>query len=302
MATILIYDPGDEDRQAIRETLQIRPEWNLIDAATGQDARKHLDSEPIDLIVVGAPLSELNGDVLVERLRSHHAQVPVVVLTGDGESSQASVEALLLGASSYVPRSAIARDLIVTVERILTLAGCRRRDARLLDALDATESRFTLVDNDLEMVSVLVRHLADLSDEFAICGNGARMRLAVALEEAMINGIVHGNLEVPSALRDDGDRRYQELIRQRRTQSPYCHRTLSVRSVFTSGEARFTIRDQGPGFDPRHVPDPTRFENLSKPHGRGLFLIRAFMDEVTFNSQGNEIRLVKRTVCSRKTS
>ena len=54
------------------------------------------------------------------------------------------------------------------------------------------------------------------------------------------------------------------------------------------------VEDQGPGFDPGCLPDPTDLSNLEKPSGRGLMLIRTFMDEVDFNPRGNRIRMVKR--------
>ena len=56
----------------------------------------------------------------------------------------------------------------------------------------------------------------------------------------------------------------------------------------------FVIRDEGPGFDVTTLPDPTDPENLLKPSGRGLLLIRTFMDEATHNATGNEITLVRR--------
>ena len=59
-------------------------------------------------------------------------------------------------------------------------------------------------------------------------------------------------------------------------------------------EAHFVIRDEGPGFDPSACPDPTDPANLEKRSGRGLLLIRTFMDEVAFNEAGNQITLVKR--------
>jgi anti-sigma regulatory factor (Ser/Thr protein kinase) len=58
--------------------------------------------------------------------------------------------------------------------------------------------------------------------------------------------------------------------------------------------AVFVIRDEGPGFDVATVPDPTDPENFTKPSGRGLLLIRTFMDEVKHNAAGNEITLVRR--------
>jgi anti-sigma regulatory factor (Ser/Thr protein kinase) len=55
-----------------------------------------------------------------------------------------------------------------------------------------------------------------------------------------------------------------------------------------------TICDEGPGFDPSSLPDPTDPENIGKISGRGLLLIRTFMDDVKFNDSGNEITLFKR--------
>lgn len=54
------------------------------------------------------------------------------------------------------------------------------------------------------------------------------------------------------------------------------------------------ITDQGPGFQPKEVPDPTADENLEKASGRGLMLMRAYMDEVSYNETGNQVRMMKR--------
>lgn len=61
------------------------------------------------------------------------------------------------------------------------------------------------------------------------------------------------------------------------------------------GEQRtaITVADEGEGFDPADVPDPTTDENLEKPTGRGIMLMRPYMDEVAYNDRGNEVRMVK---------
>lgn len=59
------------------------------------------------------------------------------------------------------------------------------------------------------------------------------------------------------------------------------------------------VEDHGPGFDPASVPDPTTPENLSKPCGRGLLLIRTYMSEVRFNDTGNRIEMVYRPPADR---
>ena len=63
----------------------------------------------------------------------------------------------------------------------------------------------------------------------------------------------------------------------------------------TSGEARFVIKDDGQGFNPAELPDPTRPENIILPAGRGVFLMNTFMDHVEYNDVGNEVTLTKRS-------
>ena len=71
-------------------------------------------------------------------------------------------------------------------------------------------------------------------------------------------------------------------------------RRIEVSAAVSHDQARITISDQGPGFDPRSLPDPTAEVNLDKVSGRGLLLMRTFVDELVFNDRGNEITLVKR--------
>jgi serine/threonine-protein kinase RsbW len=65
-----------------------------------------------------------------------------------------------------------------------------------------------------------------------------------------------------------------------------------VEIAFQLGRIQARVTDQGSGFDPASVPDPTTPENLTKPCGRGLFLMRKLLDEVWYNDQGNQVTLV----------
>ena len=70
-------------------------------------------------------------------------------------------------------------------------------------------------------------------------------------------------------------------------------RRVYVEAHLSRTEARFIVRDEGSGFDPGTLPDPRDPENLLKVSGRGVLIMRTFMDEVRFNSNGNEVTLVK---------
>lgn len=93
--------------------------------------------------------------------------------------------------------------------------------------------------------------------------------IKLALEEGLNNAIKHGNRFDPN-------------------------KTIEV--AFTVDEKRFKvdITDHGTGFDPNLVPDPTADENLEKPSGRGIMLMRAYMDEVQFSPKGTQVHMVKR--------
>jgi anti-sigma regulatory factor (Ser/Thr protein kinase) len=127
-----------------------------------------------------------------------------------------------------------------------------------------------------------------------LCDENQQLRVGVALREAMINAMHHGNLEVRSHLLENNDRSYIDLVAERRRQAPYQDRRVRVTVRQTTAEAAYTICDEGPGFDPGDLPDPRDPGNLDKVSGRGLLLIRTFMDDVRHNETGNAITMVKR--------
>ena len=127
-----------------------------------------------------------------------------------------------------------------------------------------------------------------------LCDQIGRLRIGIALEESLLNAMYHGNLELSSDLRQDGSNTYEQLATIRRYLAPFADRQLHVHVRFDTSKATFIIRDEGPGFDVSKLPDPTDPENMLKVSGRGLLLIRTFMDEVHHNSTGNEIALVYR--------
>lgn len=90
----------------------------------------------------------------------------------------------------------------------------------------------------------------------------------LALEEAFINSVRHGHkMDAAKGVKID----------------------YSV----APDKVEVTVTDEGDGFDPEAVPDPRYGENLYKPEGRGLFLMRSYMDAVEFNERGNSVSMVK---------
>jgi anti-sigma regulatory factor (Ser/Thr protein kinase) len=126
-----------------------------------------------------------------------------------------------------------------------------------------------------------------------LLGEGERLRVGVALEEALLNAAYHGNLEVQSELREKDCALYYDLARERTRIRPYSERSIFVDVDLTEDRVRYVVRDEGPGFDPRTLPDPTDPANIDRPCGRGLLLMKTFMDDVEYNETGNEVTMTK---------
>ena len=159
--------------------------------------------------------------------------------------------------------------------------------------------RFEL-ENDGSLIAPLVRSLEDHIGSLRLCDETELIRIGVALHESLSNAINHGNLELDSELRQENEHLYYEMGEARKLIWPYCDRRVHVFASLGAERVRFVIRDEGPGFNHEQILDPTQEENLERIGGRGLLLIRNFMDEVSYNKRGNEISLVKYTSAGRK--
>jgi anti-sigma regulatory factor (Ser/Thr protein kinase) len=192
-----------------------------------------------------------------------------------------------------VPKHALNTELVETVHNVLEVVRQERGHSRLMEFMTQNDCEFHL-ENDRTLIPPLVGYLQESVAKLGICEESEQMRVGIAVDEALVNALYHGNLEVSSELREADAEAYQLLVQQRLEQAPYCDRRIRVRAQLTTEQAVFTIRDQGRGFDPSILPDPTDPGNLERVSGRGILLMRTFMDEVAYNDVGNCVKLIKR--------
>jgi len=181
----------------------------------------------------------------------------------------------------------------VSLHSLMTLFDAKPQ-AGVEECLFSQQLTYIIRDNDLNKVTLLSNHLSDLADEFNVNGSASKLQLCMALQEAITNAIVHGNLEIPSQIKERGDHEFQTMVEERQSQAPYSDRVVVISAMFRQAFCQISVKDEGNGFDPETIADPTHDDNLSKPYGRGLMMIKAFCDEVHFNLTGNEIRMIKR--------
>jgi serine/threonine-protein kinase RsbW len=141
-----------------------------------------------------------------------------------------------------------------------------------LDGAMATPTELTSIDLVLrEMREGLSSVQEAVASALAAHGydEGACFAIRLALEEAVVNAFRHGNRGDPA-------------------------KSVRFGARIDAARAAFEVEDQGPGFDPGTIPDPTVDENLEIPSGRGVMLIKAYMSEVEYVKPGNLLRMAYR--------
>lgn len=289
MACILVADDSAADRE-LAGRLLAKQSWRVIHAGDGRQALARMQEHDVDLVLTDLVMPDLDGLGFVQQAKIDHPLVPVVLMTARG-SEEIAVRALEAGAASYVPKKVLIRDLVEVVQRILDASREHKSYTRLLGRLQAAS--FTL-ENDLELISSLVSYLTQVLRDSGMFGESDCHGITTALDEALTNAYYHGNLEVRSEIREHDARAYRALAEQRRQSAPYRDRRIRVNANLSADAVRFVIADDGGGFDVGAVPDPTAPENLARPSGRGIFLMKTFLDEVSYNHTGNEVTLLKR--------
>jgi CheY-like chemotaxis protein len=290
--TLLLVDDSAVDQHFIADLVQKQLGWEVQVAASGEQALTMLRDRPPGIVLTDLVMPGMDGLELLQTIRKEFPSVPVVLVTAFG-SEELAIKALRQGAANYVPKRRLTRDLVRALTEVADAVRAGVYEERLLGCLQEVEKRFDLA-NDPALVPTLVAHLQQYFAPLDLGDENSRLRVGIALEEALLNGLYHGNLEVSSELREDGSLSYYELAERRRQQAPYRDRRLRLEAHLSRAGARFVVTDEGPGFDTAHLPDPTDPVNLEKCSGRGLLLIRTFMDEVRYNQSGNQITMIKR--------
>lgn len=290
--TVLVVDDSAMDRHLAGAIVQKCEGWQPLFASHGKEALEILRQQEPDVVLTDLLMPEMDGLELVRAIRVQHPLVPVILMTAHG-SEDLAIQALRNGAASYVPKKSLARDLADTLEGVLVASQSKSREQLILDCLVRQEMHYRL-DNDVALVAPLVGHLEQQLERMRLCEPSGLVLVGVALHEALTNAILHGNLGLNSELRETDEKEYYRQVVERRMKPPWSERHVSVRVTLTTHEAVFVIRDEGEGFDPEVLPDPTDPTNLERVSGRGLLLIQTFMDHVEHNETGNQITMVKR--------
>jgi CheY-like chemotaxis protein len=289
--TVLVVDDSAFDRQLVGQLLGPLPDTRVVYAADGREGLAAIAHEAPSVILTDLVMPDMGGLELVQRVRAEHPEISVILMTAFG-SEEVAMQTLRAGAANYIPKRDLTRDLPSTLRRVLNVTCLNRERGRILRCLVRRESAF-LLDSDPGLIAALLKLIQEELDGLDFGDPADRVQIGIALQEALTNALYHGNLELSSDLRQHDESAFDDLAELRRTQEAYRSRHIRVQVQLDRDAARFVVADDGPGFDTALVDRPVQPDDLARIGGRGLLLIRTFMDQVSFNSAGNQITMVK---------
>lgn len=265
---ILIVDSNAELRKLLLEVLS---ELGHDVVATGnrEDAVERDDLEDFDLIISDLTDEADGGVQILSELKRKRLLVPIVV-SSEEANHHGVIKAFKLGAANFLRRPYDDAELRNIVEKTL---GYKLRFVEDMKVLPFVHEKIEFeLPSDLSLMNGVLHFLHERVAQLGVI-RPESSNLFIALDEAFVNAVKHGN-------RGDSSK----LVR--------------ITAELSSKEARFTIEDEGDGFKVNEIPDPLDPANLFKASGRGVLLIYNIMDEVAYNERGNSLTMVKRAESS----
>src|SRR3954452_16437424 len=208
MTRILVVDDHRSQAEEFGELLR-GAGCDVTLAGNGREAMDLLRLDLPDIVLTDLDMPVMDGLELVQAIRRDYPALPVILMTAMG-SEEVAARALLEGAASYVRKRSLAQEVVRTVGSVLAVARALPQQERMLDCLTHGQLDFDL-GNDPAQVPPLLGYLEQAASLLHPRDRTERIRIGIALNEALLNAIQHGNLELNSDLRQEDEKVFLNL-------------------------------------------------------------------------------------------
>ena len=257
---ILIIDDHDDLATATEEVFTHL--GHIVDIVDNrEDALRIDDIADYDLVItdldVGRPSTRY----------ANNGTHPVCLPNVDSTEVAGHVKAFKICASNYRREDFNEEELRNLIALVLDYK------IRFVDTSEVVQDLHENIEFELpsaiSLMHIVLEYLLKRVEKLGVV-KSEQSNLYVALDEAFVNAVKHGNKYDATKL-------------------------IRVTAEVSKEEARFTIEDEGEGFDVQNIPDPLDPENLFKTSGRGVLFIYNIMDEVKYNERGNRLTMIKKS-------
>ena len=225
---------------------------------------------------------------------SHRSPNTGIILMTDGEQHE-SYHRLLATENVLVSDWTVSDEIFE--HNIMSFLGILQK-AFINSAVShyiLSDEKTYIIPNDLQLVRPITEHLIRDLFNMGIVNCDELFNVKFGVQEMIVNAIEHGNLgityEEKSALLDNGED-IGEFIRRRADNPQYANKKVTLKYTLTQDYVKYTITDEGSGFNYNDIPIEITDENFKSVHGRGIIMSRAAFDEFSYNDKGNEVTMV----------
>ncbi|HEY3997384.1 MAG TPA: response regulator [Candidatus Xenobia bacterium] len=263
---ILVVDDEEVVRISLKDLLEGEG-YRVMVASSGEEALGVVEREAVQMVITDIQMPGISGLQLQKRLRESIPCTPILVMTAFPTVERA-VAALQGGAVNFITKPFDIGTVLDTVTRTLATQDQMRRNLATLQL--ATSKHSFDMPGTMEHVGGIIHYFCNrtiLADVFL---PSVTFQIRLALDELLVNAVKHGTEE-------DATRR------------------VRIEATITPDKFDAVIEDEGKGFDWKRLPDPKDDVNLYEmsESGRGVFLVRCYMDEVEYSDEGRRVHVVK---------
>lgn len=262
-------------------------------ASNGREGLELYQNLSPSLVMCDINMPEMDGFELVEMIRRDDPDTVILIMTGYGSETTA-IKSMRLGANDYLQKPISVKELSILLAKYQAMITERNRQQAVFHMIE--KKHFSLC------FQTDMRVLSDITDQLVFEAAGmldkdSRLGVRLALFELLMNAVEHGNLEITME--------EKRCALEQNSFSKLCHERMQdenklLRKIFVDFEysrdtgCKWTIRDEGKGFDYHSLPGSLEF--LQSVNGRGIYLAKTQFDEIEYFGCGNTVAAFKKPI------
>jgi len=290
---ILLFESGDElEEKIISEFFEAGYLFEKV--KTNEKVVEKITEKTYNLLLIAIKLPDIAVEELLVKIKKIQSLLPVIIISPP-ISKDTLVRLIRMGVANVYEQPFITGDMIAYTDSLLSLfQQINRHDFQIVPFTDVYKKKMVLKSKEkiLELVpKFLIKDLVELG----YCNEDESLPLSTAIIETLSNSLYHGNFGIESRVRDIGtfasQKEFKRLVSDKEKDPAYSSKEIIVSCECDKTTIKVTIEDEGKGFNWRKKNKID--DNLKSSSGKGLFLIKALVDEVNYNDKGNRVILTK---------
>jgi anti-sigma regulatory factor (Ser/Thr protein kinase) len=217
----------------------------------------------------------------------------VLILTAYGNYRFAK-EALNLGAIYFLEKPYEIEELEYVIQhKLYPWKFGDNVSIKIFEFVEYDERIFN-IPSDLKYSHFVSSYIIERAVNIGVIDRSEMNKVGMAIYEAISNAVIHGNLEIPSILKDQSLTKFNEYLKERIRSPKWYNKKVKIISRITKKELFVSVEDEGKGFDVKKVFEEIQTPRIDLAYGRGILIMLNFMDIVQFNEKGNKVTMIKK--------